>query len=725
MTEDYRSQLFAYAKDFNDLLRQHAKLQHRHQSLLQLQGRETNSSDLLHDLIGASRRPLLVTDARGNVIRANRGARHVLQGNGLHPLIGNLRDRVDAAGAAELDALLQHFAAETTNEAMVLCRLGLLHSDLPGAVITYTLLVMRARDMDIAQIHWQFLEPDAGQPLESLAPQRLLDMETARFAVLVTDPQARILAVNAGLCVMTDFTAEELLQRPISVLSSGRHTAEFYQAFWERLKTFGSWTGEFLNRRRSGNIYPELRTIKSVQDLNGRTLFYVSASHDVSDRNNSIEKLSRLAYHDALTTLPNRRLLDDRLAQAIKVARRGDDGLSLLFMDLDRLKPINDVHGHAVGDQVLQQVAARLEQTVRGGDTVARIGGDEFVILLPGINRIGDVEEVVRKLLTTLSAPITAGEFRLFVGASFGCARYPVDGVDGDTLIRNADAAMYVAKQRGGNQIGYLDVDTAIQARPTVGLDVWGAAERGEMRVVYQPQVGADLSRGLRGFEALLRWQHPVHGNIEPVVFIAAAENNGAMLPLGLWVLKTACRQARVWQDEGMGGIVMSVNVSYRQIQDPEFSSQVCSILAQTGLPPGQLELEITETATGMLEDEHFEQLQSLRGMGVKIAIDDFGIGYSSLKRLSTLKADTLKIDREFTRDIATSREALALCQCVLGIGHAMGMVVIAEGIEQVHQIEILAQHGCDLLQGYHISRPLEAAAVPEWARAATTCPRP
>lgn len=721
-TEGLRAQLFVYARDFNDLLQQHAKLQHRHQTLLQLQGRDSHSSDLLFELVRSSRRPLVVTDAQGNVLRTNRSGRHILQGHGLSPLIACLRDRIDPTQGGDLDAVLTRFALDATDEAMVLCRLGLRDPDLPEVTISYLALVMPSRELDATLLYWQFLDPDVGGPLERLPAGRLLDFDSEKYAVMVTDPQARILAVSAGLCFMTDFAEEELLQQPASLLASGRHTPEFYQSFWGRLKSLGAWTGEFLNRRRSGNIYPEWRTIKAVQDVDGRTLFFAAASRDVSDRSNSVEQLSKLAYHDALTSLPNRRLLDDRLAQAIKVARRGDEGLSLLFMDLDGFKPINDRHGHAVGDQVLQQVAARLEKAVRGGDTVARIGGDEFVVLLPGINRVSDVEEVARKLLSRLSMPVPVGELRLFVGASLGCARFPADGDDGDTLIRNADAAMYQAKQRGGNQVGFLGSDAVTRSRPTLGLDVWGAAERGEMRVVYQPQVHAAEPNRLRGCEALLRWQHPVHGSIEPDVFISAAENNGAILPLGLWVLTAACRQARAWQDAGLKGLVMSVNVSYRQVQDTAFAGTVRTVLAQTGLSPTLLELEITETATGMLEAEHFEQLQSLRQLGVKIAIDDFGIGYSSLKRLSTLRADTLKIDREFTRDIAVSREALALCQCVLSIGHALGMEVIAEGIEESAQADVLARQGCELLQGYHISRPLEADALLGWVRRPMAC---
>ena len=719
-SDGVRAQLFIYAKDFNDLLQQHAKLQQRHQTLLQLQGRDTHSSDLLFDLIRTSRRPLLVTDAAGTILRTNRSGRHILQGHGESPLAVNLRDRADPAHIGDLDAVLRRFALDATDEAMVLCRLRLRDADMPDVTLAYLALVTPYRGLDDTQLYWQFLDPDAGAPLDRLPPSRLLDLGSEKYAVMVTDPQARILAVSAGLCLMTDFAEEELLHQPVSVLASGRHTPEFYQSFWGRLKSLGGWTGEFLNRRRSGNIYPEWRTIKAVQDVDGRTLFFAAASRDVSDRNNNIEQLSKLAYHDALTSLPNRRLLDDRLAQAIKVARRGDEGLSLLFMDLDGFKPVNDRYGHAVGDQVLQQVATRLEKALRGGDTVARIGGDEFVILLPELSRIADIEEVARKLLSRLSMPIAVGDLRIFIGASVGCARYPADGDDGDTLIRNADAAMYHAKQQGGNQVGFLGTGALAQSRPTLGLDVWGAAERGEMRLVYQPQVHAADPRRLRGCEALLRWQHPVHGTIPPDVFISAAENNGAILPLGLWVLTSACRQARAWQDAGLDGLVMSVNVSYRQMQDTAFASSVRSVLEQTGLAPEHLELEITETATGMLETDHFEQLQSLRQLGVKIAIDDFGIGYSSLKRLSTLRADTLKIDREFTRGIASSREALALCQCVLSIGHALGMAVIAEGIEEGAQIEVLARQGCELLQGYHVSRPLEAEAVLGWARQQT-----
>jgi diguanylate cyclase (GGDEF)-like protein len=497
------------------------------------------------------------------------------------------------------------------------------------------------------------------------------------------------------------------------MFSSGHHDNAFYEAFWTELTANGSWSGEFFNRRKDGQIYPDWKTIKVVKNVQGDTLAFVSVMTDTSHQYQDNVLLSRLAFHDALTGLPNRRLLEDRLAQVLSQAQRDGTGFSLFYMDLDRFKPINDDLGHEVGDLVLQEVSARLKKSVRQADTAARVGGDEFVILLQSAVRGDDVESIATNLLAKLSEPIAVGEQQLLIGASIGCARYPQDGVDIATLLKNADSAMYAAKRLGGNHFCFYESAGDHNALSNLGLDLWRALERQEMHVVYQPQVTAGGQ--LCGCEALLRWTHPVLGAVSPATFIPIAETNGAILPLGDWVLEAACRQLQAWQTQGLPAMGMSVNVSSRQLHDPDFVNRVYKTLLTTGVAPHSLELEITETDALQCDGANQYDLQALRALGVKIAIDDFGTGYSSLSRLKTLPVDRLKIDQSFVRDLASSPNARAISQCFVSMGMAMGMEVVAEGVETTEQHSVLTAQGCHRIQGYLTGRPMTAENLLVW----------
>jgi diguanylate cyclase (GGDEF)-like protein/PAS domain S-box-containing protein len=721
--DEYRDQLYRYAQDLGDLLEQHGKLQQRYQSLLQQQGRSPNSSDQMLDLIIRSRQALVITDTSGRIVRANRAARDFLQGTGSEvAATDNLRNCVAVHERDSLGQLIDRFAVGVSSEAAVLCRFSQMDPQGAGPARPFALLAVPVHSAGQSYVYW--LVRSMPQGAAAPTPQFVLPMDSSTYGVMITDAQANVTAANLAFGSISEYGSEELMGQSARLLSSGRHSSEFYQAYWARLTALGSWTGEFLNRRKTGHIYPEWKTVKAIQDIDGQVVNYVAVIRDISENDNSIEQLSRLAYFDALTGLPNRRMLEDRMSQAAKAARRGGDGMSVLFIDLDRFKPVNDLFGHDTGDLVLQEVGARLQGAVRATDTVARVGGDEFVVLLPESHTRDEVEGVIEKLLTALDTPVVVGDHGHSIGASIGCALYPEDGEDAETLIRHADAAMYRSKQRGGNQ-GSLHGDEAESVpHRTLASELWGAVDRGEMRLVYQPHIHVDAGHGLRECAAVLRWNHPQLGPVGPETFIALAEENGAIVPLGRWALATACAQMRQWHDAGLCGGSLSVAISTRQLREPGFADSVRDILRQTGLAPATLELGLAESASSRLEPRHLQQLQAVRAQGVKVAIDDFGVGHSSLGRLLDLPADRIRIERHLAPKPGTGSEPPAPSTGVAGVGLAMGMRAIAESLGQAGLVHVPAGPGCHLLQGYLTGPAMEPGAMHAWMQQQAIAPR-
>jgi diguanylate cyclase (GGDEF)-like protein/PAS domain S-box-containing protein len=559
-----------------------------------------------------------------------------------------------------------------------------------------------------AQVFWLLVPATdtGGTPIDW--QRHLLSDAENNCAMMVVDGDSRITAINRAFVVMTGFDDSEVLQRSPVVLSSGRHSEEFFHSFWVRLNNFGSWTGQFFNRRKNGHIYPEWKTVKRVRDLTGELVSYISTAQDISDGEVNIRRLSRLAYHDNLTGLPNRRLLEDRLAQAVNPrSDRAGSSFSLLYIDLDGFKPINDQLGHDAGDAVLEEIARRLKASVRRADTVARIGGDEFVILLQSTTQPRDVQRVVDLMLAKLSAPLQVGVHSVQVGASIGCARFPIDGEDGATLLKHADVAMYQAKQRGRNQCCFFDTVVNSSGPVNLSQDLWGVYERGELSLVYQPIITALTPHVLSSCEALLRWSHPVAGNIGPDVFIPLAEDSGAIVPIGLWVLEQACHQLRQWTDRGLAEFSMAINISPKQLRDANFVTAVRGILDAAAVAPTRLTLELSEANLSSIDAGDCRRLEELRAVGVKISIDDFGAGGTSVKRLKSFPVDQIKIDRNFIQDIVPSRDARAISNCFVGIGIALGIEVVAEGVETVEQADVLASQGCQLIQGYLTGKPM------------------
>jgi diguanylate cyclase (GGDEF)-like protein/PAS domain S-box-containing protein len=707
---DLRNQLYRYAQDMQELMDQHGLLQSRYQAVLQSQGRSSLNNDLLLLGIRDSTTPFLVTDSSGNIAQVNSWTEPLLGGSGLDRCGLPLMQLVPQAQRPTLVTLLEQLGSMNGNSALVHAHIGLFDGAEIDSIGQFDVLIVPRQTYTQMEFLW-LLHPASPNPSNVLDALKKFDLlSDSSHGLLMTDVSAAIYATNAAFTRITGYEAIEVIGNNTSLLSSGRHDDKFYKSFWDELKTLGSWSGEFFNRRKSGQIYPEWKTIRAIRNAAGDTLAYLSVSADNTPHRNDSAQLARMAYHDTLTCLPNRSLLEDRMAQSLSRAQRDSTGLSLFFIDLDRFKPINDKLGHEVGDRVLQEVSRRLERSVRQGDTAARVGGDEFVILLQNVVRAEDVESIANVLLSRFSAPVVVGEHQLLVGASIGCARYPQDGGDLATLLKHADQAMYAAKRLGGSHFCFHEIRGSSNAVANLGHDLWQALERKEMHLMYQPQVTA--SGALRGCEALLRWTHATLGAVPPLTFVPLAEANGAILPLGDWVLDSACRQLKRFQDAGLRDLTMAVNVSARQLNDPDFSSRVCQILLATGIAPHTLELEVTESEALQCESDGQQRLQSLRALGVKIAIDDFGIGFSSLSRLQMLPIDRLKIDQSFVRELATSFNARAISQCFVSLGLAMGLEVVAEGVETSEQHQVLTDQGCHLIQGYFTGRPMSAEAL-------------
>jgi diguanylate cyclase (GGDEF)-like protein len=439
---------------------------------------------------------------------------------------------------------------------------------------------------------------------------------------------------------------------------------------------------------------------------------------EVVERKRAEEAFRYQAYYDALTGLPNRTLLKDRLSKALASARRRKDKVALLFLDLDRFKDINDSLGHSVGDLLLKEVAERLKTWAREQDTVARLGGDEFLIVLTSVRDIPCAAIAAERLMDTMIAEFVVQGHPLMVSCSLGISIFPEHGADGETLIKNADAAMYSAKDYGRNNFQFFmeDMTAEVVERLTLESSLRLALEKRELFLVYQPQM--DIASGrITGLEALLRWQHPELGLVPPDKFIRIAENSGLIVPIGEWVLRTACSQSRKWQDEGLPAVSVAVNVSAVQFRQAGFCELIRRVLHKTALAPQYLELELTESLLLSNADVTFSVLQELKAMGLKLAIDDFGTGYSSLSYLRQFPVSKLKIDRSFIRDIAVNPDDAAITTAIISMAKSLSLKVIAEGVEDEAQMSFLRAHQCDEIQGYYFSKPLAVDKVADKLR--------
>lgn len=541
--------------------------------------------------------------------------------------------------------------------------------------------------------------------------------ETAQEGITITDMRGDIIEVNEAFCRITGYSREELLGRNPRLLQSGHQSRSFYEEMWRDILQNGTWAGEVWNRKKSGEVYPEWLTITSIADENGSTTHYVGISSDITVLKQHEKQLERIAHYDALTGIPNRSLLGDRMKQAIARTAREQNMMAVCYLDLDGFKPINDTMGHEAGDRVLIEIAQRIQHTIRGGDTVARLGGDEFVILLLGQERGEECSATLERLLSVIAEPITIMGKSFELSASIGVSIYPLDDEDPDTLLRHADQAMYIAKQTGKNRFHIYD--PALDQRARDQQDLLKRIQQGlqgdEFELYYQPKVDLRTQR-LVGAEALIRWNHPELGLLSPAKFLPAVENTDLDIALGEWVIATALKQIERWRTDSLA-IEVSINISAHHLESARFVEQLQEHLARhPGLPPSCLQIEVLETAA--LEDiGHVSRIiESCKQIGIGFALDDFGTGYSSLSYLSGLPVDALKIDQSFMRNLSMNKGDHAIVVGIIALSRAFELKVVAEGIETEAHYRTLLDMGCDLGQGFGIAKPMPASALTEWA---------
>lgn len=538
----------------------------------------------------------------------------------------------------------------------------------------------------------------------------------AREGIMITDPTGSIIEVNDTFCHITGYSREEIIGENPRFLKSGHQTPGFYNSMWESLLENKHWHGELWNRRKNGEVFAELITISAVCDTNGIIQSYVALFTDITPMKEHQQQLEHIAHYDALTNLPNRSLLADRLEQAIARSERHHQSVAVAYLDIDGFKLINDTHGHDRGDDLLTTLSHHMKAALREGDTLARIGGDEFVAVLADLKKVTDCEPVLKRLLQAASTPIIINDITLHASASIGVTIYPQDGVDADQLVRHADQAMYIAKQSGKNRYHIFDVnqDAAIKLQRESLELIQLALERHEFVLYYQPKVNMRTGQVI-GAEALIRWQHPKRGVLLPEDFLPIIENRSLCIDIGEWVLDTALTQMAEWQSAGLS-IPVSVNVGARQLQQKDFTSKLSAALAKhPDISPTSLELEILETSA--LEDiaKVSAIMQACHKIGVSFAIDDFGTGYSSLTYLRRLPAELLKIDQSFVRNMLSDPDDRTIVTGIISLASAFQRQVIAEGVETIdHGTQLLAM-GCVLAQGYGIARPMPGTEIPAW----------
>lgn len=531
--------------------------------------------------------------------------------------------------------------------------------------------------------------------------------------MMVTDANRVILRVNSAFTRITGYTEDEIVGKHPGMLSSGRHDMDFYANMWESIVNTGSWEGEVWNRHKNGQIYPAHLTFTAVKGRDGATVNYVATLVDITSRKTAEEEIQHLAYYDSLTGLPNRRLLMDRLNQALVSSARGKGGGAILFLDLDHFKTLNDTLGHDVGDSLLKQVSERLTSCVREGDTVARIGGDEFVIMLEGLSdsifeAARQAEIICEKILKVLNQSYHLNNYEYHSTTSIGATLFMGHEVGTDELLKQADIAMYQSKTAGRNAIRFFDpvMQEVINNRAILERELHKAFENDQFQLHYQLQVN-HLGQA-QGAEALIRWMHPERGMVLPFHFISLAEEIGLILPIGKWVIETACAQLKTWQQSSFTkDIVLSINVSAKQFRQPDFVEQLQDAVQRHGINPSMLKLELTESL--LLEDVEgiIATMTTLREIGVQFSLDDFGTGYSSLMYLKRLPLNQLKIDQSFVRDLITDISDQAIVHTIIAMAKSLSLDIIAEGVETEEQLKFLLNKGCTCYQGYLFGRPL------------------
>jgi diguanylate cyclase (GGDEF)-like protein/PAS domain S-box-containing protein len=563
--------------------------------------------------------------------------------------------------------------------------------------------------------------------LRNISQQKLAEAELKLAAsvfhntmdgVMIMDKDGRIMSVNPAFTTITGYGANEVVGRHHSLTRFDEEKSDFYREIWDIVVRDGRWEGEVYNHRKNGETFLEWLSIGVVAEADGKPERYVGVFNDITELKRKDERIRHLAFHDSLTDLPNRELLLDRLQQSIATAQRKKEHLGIMFIDLDRFKAINDSFGHNIGDKLLKEVANRLTACLRKSDTVARMGGDEFVVVLNDVKTPKTYAQLAEKIITRLSKSLVLDGNAMQVGVSIGIACFPEDGTDAIELMKHADAAMYAAKSSGRGTYRFYQAtmtERAIQ-RLQMEMELRNAVLNNELELFYQPQISLGNNE-VRGVEALVRWRHPQRGLVPPGEFIPLAEETGIIGDLSDWVLAEACRQSRAWQTQGLGRIKISVNISAKQFQRGDLVERITTLAEQHRISPSDLEMELTENAIMANLEEASQTFTRLRELGVSVSMDDFGTGYSSLAYLRRLPIDILKIDQSFIRNVNSNEEDAQIVKTILALGQALKLTVIAEGVENMNQANFLKSCGCACVQGYLYCRPQPAAELEAWLK--------
>ncbi|MEH6652365.1 MAG: EAL domain-containing protein [Motiliproteus sp.] len=664
------------------------------------------SEERFKALSGASYGGIIIHD-QGLILECNHGLSEIT-GFGYHELVG--MNGLDLIAPEALDTVLNNIKSDYTEsyEVVGVRKDG---SNYPLAIKGKNIAYKGSEARVI-----EFLDITERRKAEEQLKLAASVFTHAREGIMITDTTGAIIEVNDTFSLITGYSRDEVLGKNPRILHSDLQSDEFYSVMWSSLISKKHWYGELWNRRKNGELYAQLATISAVSDTDGVTQNYVALFSDITLMKQHQQQLEHIAHYDTLTNLPNRVLLADRLHHAMEQSDRRGESLAVAYLDLDGFKAINDAHGHEMGDDLLITLSRRMNEALRGGDTLARIGGDEFVAVLVDLGKEEDYESVLERLLLAAASPITVGDITLKVSTSIGLTLYPQDGGDADLLMRHADQAMYVAKQTGKNRYHLFDVhkDESIKTQRESIEHIQRALKQREFVLHYQPKVNMKTGAVI-GAEALIRWQHPERGLMFPGDFLPIIENHSISVELGEWVIETALAQMAQWFAAGLE-MPVSVNVGALQLQQRGFATKLSEALARyPQIQPCWLELEILETSALGDITEVSAIMHACREIGVTFSLDDFGTGFSSLTYLKRLPADLLKIDQSFVRDMLEDPDDRAIVLGVIGLAAAFNREVIAEGVESIDQGTLLLSMGCDQAQGYGIARPMVATAIPEW----------
>ncbi|MDO6563332.1 EAL domain-containing protein [Amphritea sp. 1_MG-2023] len=540
-------------------------------------------------------------------------------------------------------------------------------------------------------------------------------IEASMEAILICDHHAHIVRINPSFTEITGYTSAEVLGKNPNILSSGRHSPQFYLDMWHCLTEQGFWQGEIWNRRKDGSVFPEWLSITSIKDDSGKITQYASIFTDLTEIKKSEARIKRLAYFDELTRLPNRKLFHDRLQVSLGYAKEHEHRVAVAYIDVDFFQQINDLHGHEIGDKVLKEVGRRIDEQLDEGDTVARFGGDEFNLILTDVDKSPQISEFLNRILHTVNQPILIDGKELKTTVSIGVSFFPTDASDAESLLKCADSAVHLAKDFGRNSFRFFSSEQhrMIQSRYQMGSDLQAAIDNQEFQLYYQPKICLQTGKPT-SCEALLRWLHPQLGFISPAEFIPLAEDLDLINRIGLYVIEEACRQISSWNQQG-DTINVAINVSAKQFQQGDVVNQILNALKQHQIAPQQLSVELTETSFLHCPDETKQAINRLRSHHIQVAIDDFGTGYSSLSYIRTMSLDILKIDRSFLINLEQSKVDRAIVTSIIEMSHVLGLQVVAEGIEHQAQLDILKQMNCDQMQGFLLARPMPAESFLQW----------